>query len=606
MMDAVGGIERMIKAAKASGSLNIANRNLTEVPPRIYNLLNEGGSEEKWWEVVEIQKLDISHNCITALSDQLGGIGSLTILNLSHNQLTTLPAAICNLALLKTLDVSRNSIAELPSDLGLLTSLVRLNCSHNSLSKLPDSLGKCSELAELKAHNNSLVTLPEELKCCAKLSNLNVESNRIGGLSEDLFSSLPNLTELSAGKNAITALPNSLGKLSKLVRIDFHQNRLTTLPATIAGCTALKELYLGDNLLKAVPAEVGQLKTLSNLDLHSNQLTEFPAMACSLRLSLLDLSNNNLSGLPSELGSMTSLRKLLLGGNPMRSLRSTLVLGPTPALLRYLQSRMPSTAAETEAQEQAPETGNIFGTVGQPDQISRAARRATSSKILSLPKKNLVEVPAAVWETTDITTVDLTHNQIKVLPTELSMCSALEVLMLSHNKIAEWPSAVLGSVPSLQELHLAYNPIREFPQGAFVAIAKLVVLDLSGIPIMLPPPPALAEMPNLQDLLLRRTQLQDFREDFKSLQKLRLLDVSQNSISVVPEWITCLARLETLDISDNNVSQLPPKLGLLEPSLKHLKVDGNPLRSIRRGILEKGTNTLLRYLLDRIPAGERV
>lgn len=32
------------------------------------------------------------------------------------------------------------------------------------------------------------------------------------------------------------------------------------------------------------------------------QLTEFPAKACSLRLSLLDLSNNNLSGLPSELG----------------------------------------------------------------------------------------------------------------------------------------------------------------------------------------------------------------------------------------------------------------------------------------------------------------
>jgi hypothetical protein len=33
----------------------------------------------------------------------------------------------------------------------------------------------------------------------------------------------------------------------------------------------------------------------------------------------------------------------------------------------------------------------------------------------------------------------------------------------------------------------------------------------------------------------RRTQLQDFREDLKSLQKLRILDVSQNSISVIPE-----------------------------------------------------------------------
>lgn len=37
------------------------------------------------------------------------------------------------------------------------------------------------------------------------------------------------------------------------------------------------------------------------------QLTEYPAKACSLRLSLLDLSNNNLSGLPSELGMFPSI-----------------------------------------------------------------------------------------------------------------------------------------------------------------------------------------------------------------------------------------------------------------------------------------------------------
>lgn len=46
---------------------------------------------------------------------------------------------------------------------------------------------------------------------------------------------------------------------------------------------------------------------------------------------------------------------------------------------------------------------------------------------LSLPKKNLSEVPPAAWEAGPITTLDLTHNQIKVLPTELSMCSTLEV-----------------------------------------------------------------------------------------------------------------------------------------------------------------------------------
>lgn len=52
---------------------------------------------------------------------------------------------------------------------------------------------------------------------------------------------------------------------------------------------------------------------------------------------------------------------------------------------------------------------------------------ATASKVLSLPKKNLSEIPPAAWEGADITTLDLSHNQIKVLPTELAMCSALEV-----------------------------------------------------------------------------------------------------------------------------------------------------------------------------------
>lgn len=134
-------------------------------------------------------------------------------------------------------------------------------------------------------------------------------------------------------------------------------------------------------------------------------------------------------------------------------------------------------------------------------------------------------------------------------------------MILSNNKLVEWPGAVLGSIPNLQELHAAYNAFREvkdafsyavhflegmahlccvdvsflvcaitlflcrsyssvrrchcsnrtylvlsldqFPQGAFVAVAKLNVLDLSGTPSRLPPPPALAEMPNLRELRLR-------------------------------------------------------------------------------------------------------
>lgn len=45
---------------------------------------------------------------------------------------------------------------------------------------------------------------------------------------------------------------------------------------------------------------------------------------------------------------------------------------------------------------------------------------------------------------------------------------------------------------------------------------------------------------------------------------------------------------------------LPPQLGLM-PCLRALIVKGNPLRTIRRPILERGTPALLEYLRDRIP-----
>lgn len=49
----------------------------------------------------------------------------------------------------------------------------------------------------------------------------------------------------------------------------------------------------------------------------------------------------------------------------------------------------------------------------------------------------------------------------KVLQWRFLVCLTAQILMLSHNKLVDWPSAVLGSIPRLQELHLAYNPFRK-------------------------------------------------------------------------------------------------------------------------------------------------
>ncbi|KAF2314318.1 hypothetical protein GH714_025339 [Hevea brasiliensis] len=88
------------------------------------------------------------------------------------------------------------------------------------------------------------------------------------------------------------------------------------------------------------------------------------------------------------------------------------------------------------------------------------------------------------------------------------------------------------------------------------------------------------------------------------------VNLSRNSIQELPvELSSCvslqgfktLTSLTELDLSDNNISALPPELGLLEPSLQALRLGGNPLRSIRRTILDRGTKAVLKYLKDKIP-----
>ncbi len=64
-------------------------------------------------------------------------------------------------------------------------------------------------------------------------------------------------------------------------------------------------------------------------------------------------------------------------------------------------------------------------------------------------------------------------------------------------------------------------------------------------------------------------------------------------------------RLQELDATNNSISAVAPQLGLLASSrggaLRVLLLQGNCVRSIRRGLLEGGTGGLLDYLVTRLP-----
>ena len=126
----------------------------------------------------------------------------------------------------------------------------------------------------------------------------------------------------------------------------------------------------------------------------------------------------------------------------------------------------------------------------------------------------------------------------------------LEILYLRHNKLTSIP--VLTHCINLKELHLGNN--------------RIVQLNI---------------------------------KDVENIINVRTLDLRDNKITKIPDEITALQLLERLDVTNNDLSTLPYSLGVL-PHLKAVQLEGNPMKTIRRDIIARGTVGLLKYLRSRL------
>ncbi|KAK6934274.1 hypothetical protein RJ641_034429 [Dillenia turbinata] len=276
-------MDRVLKAARASGSLNLSSRFLKAVPDEVYQSLDAVGNDEKWWEAVDLQKLIIAHNNIEELKEDLRNLPQLTVLNVAHNKLPIFPLPLESvLPMLKSLDVSFNSLLIVSEEIGSATSLVMFNCSNNQLKELPSSLGNCINLSELKASNNSLVGLPEDIANCSKLMKQDIEGNKLTVLSENILASLSLLMEFNAAKNLLTSIQESKGNLPRLIRaLTFTKTIFAFVWSMFSYLTklwkygadsALAFSNFRNNVLSSLPVELGTLSALGTLDLHSNQV----------------------------------------------------------------------------------------------------------------------------------------------------------------------------------------------------------------------------------------------------------------------------------------------------------------------------------------------
>ena len=112
-------------------------------------------------------------------------------------------------------------------------------------------------------------------------------------------------------------------------------------------------------------------------------------------------------------------------------------------------------------------------------------------------------------------------------------------------------------------------------------------------------PQSILRLPKLRTLMLSYNKLSDIEILWNDeyLPKLGIVEVSSNQLTNVSDEVFCKSSLNDLNLENNNLSKLPTVLGFMK--LLGLKIDGNPLKLIKRQVIEKGTVAIMDYLRNK-------
>ena len=593
-------IRKRTNMAKLDGKLNISMLCLSQLPKEVLSMY-EGGIDEggpAWYETVDLVRLNAADNELTELPENVfakpgstdeepterdastGIFSGLEIIDLHENRLTHLPVNLGVLTQLTSLNLSRNNLQCSSVDIiAKLSSLRELRLSQNKLNgSLPPTIGDMQSLELLDMHGNMLTELPSSIGKLSVLKFLNVSENRITSLPFEAIFDL-HLVELNVSKNKLseTLIPGNVSLVPYLQKLNLCSNSLIALAESKVDFPSLQFLDISHNRVSTLPNMSGW-QSLTFLNAEENKISEIPTGFCNLKeLTHADFGNNSLLELDDAIGSMEKLVALNLSNNPIRERRlPKLTIEELKTELKSRANGLPSASSDRGGiTPQFSTFAQAMVWTVQGNTLDRA-----NSKLKTVEKMDLEPL---LHE--NIQQCILHHNQLQIIPQSLELLAhTLVSLDLSNNKLNKGPSFLLQplNLPKLQTLNLTLNglttlhPLLENLEAPHLATLIITFNKITSLPTS---PSLTSTFPALTKLVATNN-------------KITLLDVD------------ALRGLQVLDVSSNEIEMLPPQLALLEGTLRTLIVNGNKFRVPSWGVLEKGTEEVLRWCRRQIPKGE--
>ncbi|CAH0516396.1 unnamed protein product [Peronospora belbahrii] len=618
---AAAAMARTLRLARQSGCLNLSSRDFHSFPEEVFRLYEVLDENEHSWECAILRKLDLSYNEIMELPSQVQTLKYLTSLKMRHNHLRQLPLTLWNIVTLTNLDLSNNELEGcIPEELGQLVNLRELGLEGNRLTMLPESLGELVHLEVLRIDSNQLQTLPSTIGCLQNLKTLSAHSNQIMELPLS-FGLLTGLLTLDLKKNCLVRMNDALLELVSIKYIDLRQNKLEVFPTLPKNNTCLDQLFLGYNVLCEIPEDVvlRVMESLTVLDVRDNKLQRLSDKIPQMyRLKTLDVTNNDLHDLPAGLGYLKHLNHLLVEGNPLRSIRRSVISSGTEPLKKYLRTRggppVGVDAMEEEIDEFAirqRKTQDEPMPEKLPQEVENLFRNAAASGNLHLVDMKLQRLPDQLCAGAkynfgeNLLQLDISKNWLQELPATIGDLKFLRFLTAENCGLKSIHSSI-AMIPSLERLRLSKNSLTTDAINAMLisenrssVCHSLKELDLRNN-LLTEVPQKLQYLESMDTLVLSFNRLRVMDGfPWSTMRQLSVLSVANNRLESCGS-VHQVPKLTSLSLENNELRQIPAELALSE-NLRALYLDGNPQRGIRNHILNKGTDAVLKFLRNRLP-----
>ncbi|XP_055298142.1 transforming growth factor beta activator LRRC32 isoform X2 [Sitodiplosis mosellana] len=563
--------------------MSLSRNVIRELPPGSFEMFRN------------LRYLDLSGNSLATISaDTFQGLDSaLRELRVSHNRITSIGNIPLALRKLRILDLSDNNIVDIAKNsLMGLENLLYLNLSHNHhLGPIPvNLLQPLVKLRTIDLSMSGLKTLPSEVfENSPDLEIIVLRNNAIQEIGESTFANLRNISSIDLSHNHISSLRSaSFVNLMNLKKLNLKGNQLSAFKGEFFNTgTGLEELDLSDNQLSYLfPSSFRIHPRLRRLSIANNKFNFFPSelIATLQYLEHINLSGNELKTIDElDFARLPRLRVLDVAYNQLETLSEMAFHNSTQLQVVDLSNnRIDRIGERTFEGLVRLETLNLEGNRlnDLPETIfDRAKLHMLENINLANNKFDYAPLKALQRQYFFVTSVNLSKNNIKSIPSEDSVMVNIKKLDLSYNPLTEQTvENILNEPKTVRELNLAGTGVKAITS---LETPFLQSLNLSHNNIVSVNEEAFERATLLESLDLSSNMLNDIKKLSKmwpKLTSLQYLDLSNNSFEIISQGdFDNLDMLKSLAITDlNQINRIEKNAFKNLPNLSELKAYNYP------------------------------